>query len=103
MAREIPHDVESTTEIGNTLIKASMGSLYEVKLRNLCSHLTSQIRHFHSRTSLHAGDFISTRKISADETQELFQVFETSFEPFSLGGIAIVHSDLDSVRGSSPL
>jgi hypothetical protein len=102
MTRENSQEREGENEIGDPLVSAPMGSLYEVtKLRNLRSNPQGPV--VGSRTSLQAEDFISKGKISEAEAQELFEAFSKSLNHFLWGGIALVHTDLASVRESSSL
>ena len=101
MTRENSQEQGGENEIGDTLVSAPMGSLYEVtKLRNLRSNPQRPVG---SGTSLYAEDFISRGKISEVEAQELFEVFSKSLNHFLWGGMALVHSTLASVRESSSL
>lgn len=77
-----------------------MGSLYEgTQLRNLRSNPQGPI--VGPGTSLQAEDLISKGRINEADAQELFKTFSKSLNHFLWGGIALVHSDLTSVRESS--
>jgi hypothetical protein len=102
MTRENSQDIESPNEIGEALVAAPMGSLYEVtKLRNIRSNPHGPIHP--PRPSLLAEDFISKGKISESEAQELFEIFSKTLNHYLWGGVALVHTDLTSVRESSSL
>jgi hypothetical protein len=102
MTRENSQDRNQNGMENDALVAAPMGTLYEVtKLRNLRSNPRP---HFNaSRTSLPQEDFISKNKIDKKEAEELFSIFRCSLNQYLWGGIALVHTDLASVRASSSL
>lgn len=82
------------------LVSAPMHSLYEVtKLRNIRSDLHGD----GYGTANPVEDFISTGRLPLDEAEKLFRIFSRTMNQFLWGGITLVHSDLLSVRRSSPL
>lgn len=102
MTRENSQEAEDSPELGHAL-SAPMGTLFEVtKLRNLRSHPHGNTRHTLNTTSLEE-DFISSGKITEKEANELFINFSRSLNHYLWGGIALVHTDLTSVRRSSSL
>lgn len=103
MTRENSQEAESSSELANEgLVAPPMGTLFEVtKLRNIRSNPRGQIGT--PKPTLLEDDFISQKKISEIEAQELFDVFSRSLNQFLWGGIGLVHSDLASVRTSSSL
>lgn len=100
MTRENSQDPD-TNEVNDSAIANPMHSLFEVtKLRNL----RSNPRAHESRlpTSIE-DDFISTGHVSLVDAEKLFDYFNRSLNHYLWGGIALVHSDLNSVRRSSSL
>jgi len=104
MTRENSQERLGADEPGSdAIIAAPMGSLYEVtKLRNLRSNPRGYFQHG-TTTSLEDNDFISKGKISINEAEELFQIFDKSLNQYLWGGIVLTHEDLLSVRRSSSL
>jgi hypothetical protein len=85
------------------MVAAPMGSLYEVtKLRNLRSNPRGYFQPGKT-TPLGDDDFISRGKVSINEAQELFEIFDQSLNQYLWGGIVLIHTDLLSVRRSSSL
>jgi hypothetical protein len=102
MTRENSPESNEPETADKGLGSAPMGTLFEVtKLRNLRSNPLSHIHH-PAATSLE-DDFISSGKIDEMEAKALFHLFDTSLNHYLWGGIALVHSDLTSVRKSSTL
>lgn len=95
---------ENSQEPGNDeteLVSAPMRSLFEVtKLRNLRSDLPSSQR---PKMNQMEEDFISRGVIPQEEAENLFTLFTSTLNQFLWGGIALLHSDLMSVRQSSSL
>lgn len=101
MTRENSNEPENGHEENSTLVAAPMGTLYEVtKLRHLRG---SQKRHHPVTSTPLESDFISRGKIAENEAKELFETFSQSLNHYLWGGVALVHSDLASVRHSSSL
>ncbi|CAG8979489.1 hypothetical protein HYALB_00011893 [Hymenoscyphus albidus] len=97
MTRE--NSIEPETSQEDTLIGAPMGTLYEVtKLR----HLRNPEANDSFRSPLET-DFISRGDIDIQDALDLFGVFNRSLNHYLWGGIALVHSNLESVRKSSSL
>lgn len=100
MTRENSNEPEGAHEDNGALVGAPMGALYEVtKLR----HLRGNPRAQPAMNLTLESDFISRGKIGEKEAQELFDAFNRSLNHYLWGGIALVHSDLTSVRRSSSL
>jgi hypothetical protein len=102
MTRENSQELEDSHELGHNL-SAPMGTLFEVtKLRNLRSNPHGNLRHASATTAME-DDFIAGGKISEKEANELFINFSRSLNHYLWGGIALVHTNLTSVRRSSSL
>lgn len=100
MTRENSQEPEQENG-SSTIVTDPMGSLYEVtKLRNLRSNPQSKPR---QRLTSSDEDFISTGKVSVEDAEQLFDHFSKYLNAYLWGGIALVHSDLMSVRCSSSL
>lgn len=100
MTRESSNEPGGAPDDHGTLVAAPMGTLYEVtKLR----HLRGNPRAQPAMNANLENDFISKGTISEAEAQELFTSFNQSLNHYLWGGIALVHSDLTSVRRSSSL
>lgn len=96
MTRENSQEPEAEPE----LISAPMRSLYEVtKLRNLRSDPPNHPPTINGVED----DLISRGLLPLREAENLFRFFSTKMNQFLWGGIALVHSDLESVRKSSSL
>lgn len=101
MTRENSNEPENGHEESSTLVAAPMGTLYEVtKLRHLRG---PRKRNQPAINTPLESDFISRGKITEIEAQELFRTFSQSLNHYLWGGVALVHSDLASVRHSSSL
>lgn len=97
MTRANSREPDSASE----LVSAPMSSLYEVtKLRNLRSRLDG---HSLPVANVLEEDFISRGIVSLAEAEKLFTLFHQTLNQFLWGGIALVHSDLTSVRRSSSI
>ncbi|KAF8858176.1 putative Zn(II)2Cys6 transcription factor [Acephala macrosclerotiorum] len=100
MTRENSQEPEQENG-SSTIVTDPMGSLYEVtKLRNLRSNPQSKPR---QRLTSSDEDFISMGKVSVEDAEQLFDHFSKYLNAYLWGGIALVHSDLMSVRRSSSL
>ncbi|EPE30104.1 Zn2/Cys6 DNA-binding protein [Glarea lozoyensis ATCC 20868] len=100
MTRENSNEPEHSHEGSGTLVGAPINTLYEVtRLRHLRGNPRSNDL---TRNPLD-NDFISRGVIGEKEAQELFDTFNHSLNHYLWGGIALVHSDLTSVRKSSSL
>lgn len=100
MTRDNSHEPDSSNEgADDNLVAAPMGTLYEVtKLRNIRSNPRGR-----NHDSSITDDFISRGDISEEEANELFATFSLSLNHYLWAGIALVHSNLESVRRSSSL
>ncbi|EHK96581.1 putative transcriptional activator of proteases prtT [Glarea lozoyensis 74030] len=95
MTRENSNEPEHSHEGSGTLVGAPINTLYEVtRLRHLRGNPRSNDL---TRNPLD-NDFISRGVIGEKEAQELFDTFNHSLNHYLWGGIALVHSDLTSVR-----
>ena len=92
--RENSQDQDVEPEI----VSAPMQSLFEVtKLRSLRSSLPSHLPPVNSAEE----DVISRGLLPLEEAEKLFAFFSQRINNFLWGGIALVHSNLSSVRQSS--
>jgi hypothetical protein len=100
MTRENSNEPENPNEGSGTLVGAPINTLYEV----------TGLRHLRGNPGVNEAtrcpmdyDLISRGLIGEKEANELFETFNRSLNHYLWGGVALVHSDLTSVRKSSSL
>lgn len=93
---------QEPAEEEETAVAPPMSSLFEVtKLRNIRSNVNQ-----HSKTSRKPSvqsDLISDGKVSLQDAEELFNIFDRSLNHYLWGGVALLHGNLASARKSSTL